>query len=554
MGTLRALGILALLLPLWLPSVGFAGELSGEEKKWAKECLRRVSANSPRAREGAERALVALGVDVLPMLVEAWSRLDGRAERASLKRVFQGLGPERVVRALERLKGEARGREAKRIEEVLGALSGRPSSADVLRIPLEATTDLDPSVAPLGAIHEIGDTLPRALGLGMRRVRVASKGLVVDVDGDGTPEVDVPQRRPRVIVFRTGSRLRPVAIHPRLGTWHACSASVLEGKYKGRRVRILDANLDGAFGKPGDYVQVEDGGFVAVGPPSLLRWGDRLARYEVSVRDDGAQLLLTMLEDPPGLDAPTMGGFLALNLFRDRAGLPPLRYDEKRSKHCRAHAEYLGVNFGKRGITEGAAHRQDPNARGYTPGGAEAAANSNVGPGELPEVVVRIGATLLHRARWLCGPEETVGLGQTRKGGGWSVVWTGPGRAVGGTPVAVPGPGAKDVPLTVSAENPVPDANPSFYARPRGYPISMTYAPVPFEDVRLALLEGDGATPVAGRLFTPQKPVARSSPTNGGSAYFVPDQPLRSGRTYWALFTARRDGRPIRHAWSFRTR
>ena len=134
------------------------------------------------------------------------------------------------------------------------------------------------------------------------------------------------------------------------------------------------------------------------------------------------------------------------------------------------------------------------------------------------------------------------------------MVWTGPGHASGDVPVVVPAPGQVDVPLQINREQPVPDAAPAFYDQARGYPVSVTYARLPLTNVRLALLEADGATPVPGRLFTPETPVAQSAPGNGGSAFFVPDRPLRAGRTLWALFTARRDGRPVRYAWSFRTR
>jgi len=131
------------------------------------------------------------------------------------------------------------------------------------------------------------------------------------------------------------------------------------------------------------------------------------------------------------------------------------------------------------------------------------------------------------------------------------VIWTGPPVADGDAPVLVPAPGAHGVPRTGTPEWPAPDRAPDVYADRVGYPVSVTFEPLPYVDVDLTLLRSDGATEEPGLLFTPERPISKDFPRNGGAAYYLPREPLTRGERYWAVFRARRDGKDVRIVWTF---
>ena len=60
MSIARVATVLAVLLLLAAPYHSAAGELSSEEQKWVRDCLKRLGANSPRVRQSAESALAGL--------------------------------------------------------------------------------------------------------------------------------------------------------------------------------------------------------------------------------------------------------------------------------------------------------------------------------------------------------------------------------------------------------------------------------------------------------------------------------------------------------------
>lgn len=560
----RAFGFPALLLLVLLLGVAprplAAGELSSEEQKWVRDCLKRLAANSPRVRESAERALVQMGVDVLPQVIASLGQLKGATAAGALERVLLALGRDRVVRRLTQMHEESGRATARKISALLESLGGALAPGSETTVHLVTVDELDWRIVPFGAEYALKDVLPTQLMPGRQRVRVEGRTLRVDRVGDDVADTAVQAEKPQVLmVKRMGSvSPRPLLFYWKLGTWYVAPASVVRATIGKQRVEFLDGDLDGDFMGAADYVRWDDHAFVRHHENRLLQTEKLLARYQIRTADQGRSLVL----QPEGLPAMTSGqrrAMLELNVFRSRHGLTPLRFDPKRSAACIRHCRYLVLNSGDRADTsatkDGAAHHQDASLPGYTAEGAEAGASSALHGGGLGNAIRSFAATMLHRIELLSSSDETMGVGQFRQGRrGWSALWCGSGSpAEVSVPLPVPAPGERNVPVRGSGEWPRPDLPPAYYKRARGYPISVILPGAALKDVRLQLFEQDGITPVPGHVWTPKKPIAKIHSRNGGAAFFMPDAPLSRGSAYWAVFEATRSGEPVRYAWTFRT-
>jgi hypothetical protein len=101
-----------------------------------------------------------------------------------------------------------------------------------------------------------------------------------------------------------------------------------------------------------------------------------------------------------------------------------------------------------------------------------------------------------------------------------------------GYPVLVPAPGQTDVPLTLLPEVPTPDRREDLYARPRGYPVSVSFLPGDAGPARLTLRLVARKDPVASIEFTPTAPVHRAFAHNYATAFLVTEEPLERDSLY----------------------
>ncbi len=76
----------------WALAPASARELTRDESKWAKVCIKNLSANSAKVRTGAEHALVLMGPDVLGTLFASLGEVKGSASERGLGRVLAGIG------------------------------------------------------------------------------------------------------------------------------------------------------------------------------------------------------------------------------------------------------------------------------------------------------------------------------------------------------------------------------------------------------------------------------------------------------------------------------
>lgn len=558
----RALGAALLLGVLLFGGLAAQGaDLTPEEQKWVRECLKRMDANSPAVRASAESALLAMGIDALPAVVDALGAAKGTAEREALERVLLGFGRDRVVARLAQLKAEARGTAAKRIQEILEALGGMLAAGAETLIPLQRVADVDGRVLPLRSEHALVDRIPPPLVPGGQPVRLDGRTLHVDTDGDGVPDTALEPGTPRILAVRRPPQVAPRDLHFqwKLGTWFVASAALLRGRLGDQQVELLDVDADGDFAGRADAIRWNDNAFQRHLATRRLQAGPLIVRYDVRQAAEGP-VLAVRPEAAPELGRAEAAAYEDLGRWRAQVGLGPQPVDAARCAACAWHARYLVLNSrnpddAEAATGDGASHSEDPAREGYTPQGAQAAGASAISPGPLKGLIGRFASTMLHRTSLLAPAEEPIGLAAFQEGRHvWSLLWGGwPSALDNDGPVVVPAPGQTGVPTRGAGEWPPPDAPADFYKAPRGYPISVTLQPLDLRMPTLRLFAADGVTAIPGRVWSPDEPIAASHRSNGGSIFLMPLEPLQRGQAYWVVFEAQRAGQPVRHVWTFTT-
>ncbi len=526
-----------------------------EETRWARDVVAHLVANSPRERDGAERALVTFGADMLAILAQEARTLDSRAGESAATRLFEGVGTARAAERLRAARERLSGSTARVVDAWLERLEGASAPGVATGVALAPAEDLDWERVPAEAEREIPPIDPSTWPASPRAARVVEGDLVVDAEGDGAFETRLHPGETAVV--HVGPRgTRPVLLYAKRGRWYACSASLLRGTAVKREILFWDVDLDGRFDGSADRLAWAGGAFRPVGAGRRLPDARDALSFALERAAEGWRITTTPEPAPRGAPADPLQGLAALNAFRNGIGLAPLAFDGEKARGAALHAAYLARNASPRSDAgEGAAHTEDAGRPGYTEAGLRAASSSCVGQGDAASVVRQIERTMLHRTHWLAAEEGGAGLGVARRNGSWCVVWTGSGDASArGAPVCVPAPGQRNVPLRASGEAPHPDDAPDVYEAPRGYPISVTLWPLGLHDAKVRLFFGDGETALPGHAYAPEHPIAATHADNDGTAFFLPDQPLEPKQQYWAEWTATDEGgRTRRFTWTFHT-
>jgi hypothetical protein len=553
--TARA-ALAALLLAVLCPAAALAGDLSAEEQRWVKDLVAALGANSPRIRKGAEESLARMGPDALPAIADALPAVKGEAALKGLRRALEGMGRAEVTAVLGRLSQGASSRAAAKKFDDLAALLGGGAGASDGVVP--AALALVPArleewaLAPLAVERRIDGRLPPDLVQAVHVATVEAAGLRVDVDGDSTAETLLVPGAARVLEVGHGERKIPLLVYRKGGVWYACSASMLRGGGGSSVVEVLDADLDGRFDGPRDQVRVGDGAFGPAGESPTLALEDRIVAWRI-VEDRGApRMALTPEAAPAGLDPEAQSGLVAVNLRRRGVGLPPVRLDAARCEACRKHALYLQKNAGSPETAGLGAHQELEGKPGYTPEGATAGSSAVIsGATEADAAVDDFAATMLHgKALWGTGAGG-FGIGVSGGHGGGTVLWgDDPGPSTTGAPFVVPAPGQRRVSTRARPEIPEPDQPASWYASPRGFPISAFTAGLSLRQVRIRLYASDGKTPVVGRLWNDEAPIRAG---HGGATFFMPAAPLDPRQTYVAAVVGTGERGEVSWTWSFRT-
>jgi hypothetical protein len=393
------------------------------------------------------------------------------------------------------------------------------------------------------------------------------KQLQIDLDGDGRFEKRIPAKRPKVLGIPCKDADGKASIrqllfaHDATGWW-AAPAALLKGKQGGTEVLLLDADLDGVFCGPNDWLAFGEGSLHRVEPDHrLVADGEFLGSYELITEQRGVRLVVQPLGQGKDANRLQWLALLVTNEFRTSIGLPPTRLDPGRCDGCQKHALYLKANNYDYSLPwDGVgSHDEVPGNPGYTEEGHRAAKrHATAGTPDAALGIVGQSHTMLHRMSFIGRAGGGLGVGaidgaKNSSATGYSVVG-GPVATPGnlGEVVVVPAPGQRKVPTRIRAERPNVEDDPAFYQRERGYPISVTWGTLRITQSSLQLFDARGKA-VPGRCFTPDKAIHSSRPANGYSAFFVADQPLQSGTNYTVEFRANVRDTPLRWVWTFAT-
>ncbi len=433
----------------------------------------------------------------------------------------------------------------------------------------------DPQLVPLAAETTV---LPPPIGFRATAASTRLHELLADrctVDDRGRLSVKVADRRgptrlspnkSKVLELTIADQQLPILFYTKSDVWHASSAALLRGKIKGTVFEFFDADLDGSFLGANDYMSHHASAFRAVDDDRRLLLEDGFGAYDVDVTGRTPKLTVEEQPWPEWSTDQQRKAAILLAYSRQLGALPPLVLDEARCRACELHAEYLFANEYSYRTSVKKTHNQDPGLAAYSQEGAEAGRNGGIYFAADPTgAVTSLLFTMLHRDGHL-GPSGPFGIGikpGSRPGAGgtpgYTVIWSQPLTVpADGHPVVFPAPGSRGTATFTGREAPEVEDDPTFYDTQRGLAVSVHYGDLKLSDITMQLFEEErrGREPVAGRLFTHEKPIHSTlAPSNGRSAFFVADKMLATSTWFTAVFECKAEGETnrIRLEWSFET-
>jgi uncharacterized protein YkwD len=251
-----------------------------------------------------------------------------------------------------------------------------------------------------------------------------------------------------------------------------------------------------------------------------------------------------------GLTAPaaTRQVVERLNQYRAQAGLSALTLDEKLSRGCRFHAEYLVKNAETLKKTNAKVNDEDVNLPGFTQEGLRSSQQSLIFT-NAPTPVLQIDdlmGSFSSRILLLDPAWQRIGYGCSHDvGRGWRCVLDINGGHGDSRIVVYPAPKQDDVPTVGFDRFDDVKGNP-------GFPITVSFPrQANLRNVQAVLKDADGK-PVDFRLSTPEKPLNAKMPR--GTIGVYPHEPLQAGQVYHVIVSVIQDGTEWRESWQFTTR
>jgi hypothetical protein len=338
---------------------------------------------------------------------------------------------------------------------------------------------------------------------------------------------------------------------------------MLKGKTSLGVLELLDVDLDGSFVGELDFLAWRGGRFHVQHKQPRIFSEDGLHSFSIQQVKRKTILELSAPEFPEGVYQEVKEAWLLTNELRNGIGLEPVQLDLKRAAAAAAHAHYLQSN-GSGGAGDLNVHEEVPGLPGYTPEGRKAATGNvswDSSSNDLARQPLHEFGTLFHRSEFVF-PSRTMGAGSE---GEYGVVWVEDAQndlarwlqetGMESSWVMVPGPGATGVPKRALRDSPIPASVPDFYARDRGYPVSVacSHSYGELEDVSLRLFTSDGEE-VEGFLIT-MSDAGFTSQSFSADYLFAAKAGLESMTEYRAEYRARLSGkgRELSFSWTFTT-
>jgi hypothetical protein len=231
-----------------------------------------------------------------------------------------------------------------------------------------------------------------------------------------------------------------------------------------------------------------------------------------------------------------------INAYRKSCGFGPVTMDDKLSKGCQLHCEYLAKNKAQ-------GHEEDQKKPGYTAEGAQAGMSSCVHYREPLEAVDGWMNSVYHRTPILNPGLQRVGLGYAKSEGSYCALDVKRGVAGGRWPDAIiyPPDKAKGVPTSFAGESPSPLPNGFGDA---GYPLTAQFREgTGIKDAEATIKDGSGKS-LETYVLTPD---------NGDATYIhntigvFAKGAFSAKTTYTVTISAKVGGKAWTRTWSFTT-
>jgi hypothetical protein len=541
--------ILAAVLALGAPAARAAPDADTPVRTRVQELVEMIATGDGASRASAADEMAKLGRPAVQHVGRFAYLIRDAAGRDVLAGALARIGVDDSIALLQAYPATSATKGDSPVRELVAALRALRDPKLAVVVELTPAVPQNAARVPPDAAFEIGDTLPGALAWGDFAVKKVKGTIQVDVEGGGARFESVEADRPRAL--RVGPRKRPILVFWRLDRWYAASASLLSGKQRGEDVELWDADLDGTFTGPKDFVRLGDGAFQRIDEGGLVVGAQGLATMSVRATGTGAMVTLVPEPLPPDVGQWTLDALAVVNDWRRSVALPPVLLNLTRCAACAKHVEYWKLN-GYSG------HDEAPDRPGWCAEGAQAGKKSSVWDTSDGAKLARvITGTVLHRASCLGAVAEGEGISI----GAGTCIWGGELDASRrGFPVLVPGPGQDSVAVNCESELPPPDRDANFFAAPHGYPVAVVWKGA-WSDAKNARIDlfstVAGASPesVAGELFSPEHPYSdKRRPIETGAVTFVAAKPLERRRAYVARFRCDRDAGPVEFVWTFMTR
>ncbi len=266
-----------------------------------------------------------------------------------------------------------------------------------------------------------------------------------------------------------------------------------------------------------------------------------------------------------------------LNGERRKCKLPPVELGDELTDGAQKHADYLVKNDAHPSTKGLGAHQEDQSLPGYTPEGARAGMQSDIGRAAPPQAMKGMLGTFYHRMPLLHPDLRKIGIGYATVsggandggaegggrgrggrgwgGGGWGRAWcvidySGKGEKDEKAPrvVVYPPDKATNVQLHFAGEE--PDPIPQGEDQEAGMPVTLGF--VDGEQVTEADVElREAGVKVEGYLSSPEKPARSDFPNEG--ICFIAKNPLSPSTKYHVKVTAKVNGEAYVKEWDFTT-
>jgi len=299
-----------------------------------------------------------------------------------------------------------------------------------------------------------------------------------------------------------------------------------------------------------DKLEPDIDGMALVPYPFIVAIPDRLllktGQYKVSF--EGQKFLILEPEDLGAFQGLAPDAAIMTEL-RIRSAVRPVALDPKKCVDCEKHCDYLKANKMADGSGGLASHQEDPNKPGYTPEGALAGKNSDIGfTGSVTHAILGLYASVWHavpivdprlREFSVAHKNGVNMLYFTEREGSQDRISTQPPDGAVGVHRAFGEDGEFPNPVLGSE-----------FGRGMGFPIFVRLV-TPYRDLVSAEVTDGTGKRVPGTFSSPAKPANPEWPTNSNCAAFVPSKPLLPNMPYRVKFTFAEESEPV--SWTFTT-